>query len=232
MNHAPVVGHRDGMSGLYFIDRRPTAANSEPSIEAVVEALRSVSAAHSLQASMAVGEIILQQVFDGDARMLRTRGKKCRTFRRLAAHPHLKMSSSSLWRAVAVYELSQRFPEIVHYRHTGVGHVSVVFGLPAAEQFRLLRLTEAQRWTRRYLQQVAGEVRRAHRAGGEVPRCRLLERLEGLDMMIRDAEADAALPPIDAAEAQRALRLMERMRQRLTEIEGRVGRALQPQPAL
>lgn len=232
MSHAPVVGHLDGMSpGLFFLDRRSAPANVEPrNIEPVVQALRGVNATHSLQASLEAGEIIFRHVFEGDEQVLRARGKKCSSFRRLAAHPELKMSPSSLWRAVAVYELSRRFPEIAQYTHTGVGHVSVVFGLPAAEQFRLLRLTEAQRWTRRYLQKVAREVRRAHRAGGGVPRCRLIEQLEGLDMMVRDANADPQLPAIEECEARRALGLMEDIRMRLQDIEGRVSAALGSSP--
>ncbi len=232
MSHAPVVGHLDEISsGLFFIDRNSAVANLAPrDLEPVVRALRAVTATHSLQASLKAGEIIFRHVFEGNEQVLRARGKKCSSFRRLAAYPELKMSPSSLWRAVAVYELSRRFPEIGQYTHTGVGHVSVIFGLPAAEQFRLLRLTETQRWTRRYLQKVAGEVRRAHRAGGDVPRCRLIERLEGLEMMVRDADADPQLPAIEAEEAQRALGLMEDIRLRLQDIEGRVGQALRSRP--
>ncbi|MEN9580164.1 MAG: hypothetical protein RJA70_3173 [Pseudomonadota bacterium] len=67
------------------------------------------------------------------------------------------MSSSSLWRAVAIYELSLSFPELTGYTHVGVGHLSVILGMPPTHRIELLRAAEYHRWTRRKLQAIAKE---------------------------------------------------------------------------
>jgi hypothetical protein len=204
-------------SGLFEV---PAGAGEDES-SAVVAALRRVTG-HSLQAALEAGELIFEHVFQRDETLLRARGKKCSSFRKLAAHPELGMSSSSLWRAVAIYELSLRFPELCDYVHTGVGHISVVLGLPPADQFTLLRHTEAQRWTRRKLQKVVTDMRLAQRGAGMLPRSKVVERLAGLEMLTHDLTLDRQLGHLSSPEARHALQLLERIRQRFSEVEGRL----------
>jgi hypothetical protein len=197
---------------------------SEPDTEdlaSVVSALRQVHG-HSLQAALEAGEIIFRFVFRGDEQRLRARGRKCSSFRKLSAHPELKMSSSSLWRAVAIYELSLRFPEIVEYVHTGVGHVSVVLGLPAADQFRLLRQTETGRWTRRRLQRLVTQLRIEQREAGEMPQSRLVERLAGLSMLANDVRTDQRLDYVSHLEARHALELLGQIREQCASVESKL----------
>jgi hypothetical protein len=175
-----------------------------------------------------VGEIVFRRIFHGDERLLRARGKKNSSFRKLAAHPELGMSPSSLWRAVAIYELSRRFPELCQYMHTGVGHISVVLGLPEADQYSLLRATESQRWTRRRLQKEAAQLRCLRREGSSMPRARFLDRLAGLELLTHDTCRDD-VTALQREELQEALNSLSRVRQRLAEFEGKL--QLQPQPA-
>jgi hypothetical protein len=81
------------------------------------------------------------------------------SFRRLAAHELRSHAPSSLWRALNVFRLAGRYPELATYVHIGVGHVSVVLTLPETEGVALLRRAELLGWSRRHLE---SEVR-AHK---------------------------------------------------------------------
>jgi hypothetical protein len=203
------------------------AAQSEPSedLSGAVAALRQVQG-QSLQAALEAGEIIFRFVFKGDEQLLRARGRKCSSFRKLSAHPDLHMSSSSLWRAVAIYELSLRFPEIVEYVHTGVGHISVVLGLPPADQFALLRRTESERWTRRKLQKVVTQLHIDRRGTGELPQSKLIERLVGLSMLAKDVSTDQKLDYLSDVEARQALELLGHIREQCAGVESQLFHAL------
>jgi hypothetical protein len=204
-------------SGVYFFEHQ-VGGESEQEIEEVAVRLKAVCGSHSLQAALEAGDIIFRHLFRSDERMLRARGKKCSSFRKLANHPRLGMSPSSLWRAVAIFELSRRFPELCKYAHSGVGHVSVVLGLPSAEQFRLLRDCEANRWTRRHLQTVVLELRSTARVNPQPPTARVVERLKGLEMLLLDTERDDRMAHLRPDEIRQALLLLERIRSRFGEV--------------
>lgn len=192
---------------------------------AVVAALKQVQG-HSLQAALEAGEIIFRFVFNSDEQLLRARGRKCSSFRKLSAHQDLRMSSSSLWRAVAIYELSLRFPEIADYVHTGVGHISVVLGLPPADQFALLRTTETERWTRRKLQKVVTQMRIDRREAGQLPQGKLVDRLSGLAVLANDIDADNHIDYLSHLEARQALDLLGRVRELCAGVESKLYHSL------
>lgn len=222
------VGSAKGGSSLdsgvvYYLN--PAGAQLDGEVERVARVLEDVSSLHSLKAALEVGNIVFRHIFDGDERLLRARGKKNSSFRKLAAHPRLGMSPSSLWRAVAIYELSRRFPELTQYEHTGVGHVSVVLGLPEADQFRLLRSTESERWTRRKLQKEAALVRGTRRTEMPLPHVRFLERLAGLELLAHDS-CQTELSRLAGDEIHQAMGALSRVRERLMEFEGRLQSAL------
>lgn len=206
-------------SGVYYLHPESTPVPSDAA--AVARVVESAGGLHSLQWALEVGEMVFQRVFNGDERLLRARGKKNSSFRRLAADPELGMSPSSLWRAVAIYELSRRFPELTQYVHTGVGHISVVLGLPEPDQYSLLRAAESQRWTRRRLQREAAQLRLQRRQGGPVPRSRFLDRLAGLELLACDTFRDE-VSRMRNDELEEAMGALSRVRQRLAEVEGRL----------
>lgn len=190
-------------------------------VEQVVFLLRRVEG-QSLPAALEIGKILFATVFASDDSLLRARGRKCSSFRKLASHPDLQMSTSSLWRAVAIYELSLRFPELGRYNNVGVGHISVVLGLPQADQFVLLREAESKRWTRRKLQKMASEIRLRQREPGMIPCARVVESLAGLELLVRDAALDRQFGLMTYMEANQALHTLQRIQQRVGEVEGRL----------
>lgn len=70
------------------------------------------------------------------------------------------LALSTYWRLVSTYLLYRRFPEIAHYRHLGVAHLSVILGVEEECQLYFIRMTEICRWSRRVLEQ---EVKAYHR---------------------------------------------------------------------
>ncbi len=207
---------------------QPSPAQIEPDAHELGLAAMALThvAGNSLQAALEAGEIIFRYLFRSDVRLLKARGKKCSSFRKLASHPELAMSSSSLWRAVAIYELALRFPELCDYVHVGVGHVSVVLGLPSADQFRLLRSTEAERWTRRKLQKVVAELRLAAHEDGALPPNRIVERMDGLALLACDVSSDRQLRAVNEGEARRVLQTLHQIRETLAGVEAKLSAAL------
>ncbi len=77
------------------------------------------------------------------------RGRKLASFRKLAAMRGMPVST--LWRALAIYQLYVRFPELGSYRHLGVAHLSVILGVEDQYQLYFMRMAEIERWSRRRL---------------------------------------------------------------------------------
>jgi len=82
------------------------------------------------------------------------------SFRRLGRLPGMPLSSASLCRAVTIYELSQRMPELIACRRVGIGHVSIVSKLPQDLQVHLLTLAEIHGWSRSSLQVAVDQATR------------------------------------------------------------------------
>lgn len=185
-------------------------------------ALGNSTAGRSLHAALEAGEYIFRKVFGGDREQLYERGRKCQSLRRLAEVPGLSMSASSLWRAVAVYELSLRFPELVNYEHVGVGHISVVLGLPAPHIFDLLRQAEAEHWTKRKLQKIVNELRSQARVTVSTPSAHVVDCLKGVELLSRDADRSAPFEALSAEETQDALGSIDRIRAALARLAERL----------
>ena len=95
----------------------------------------------------------------------------------------------------------------------------MVLGLPAPDQFRLLRAAEMNRFTRRHLQKVATEIRSRRKAPGAAPAPRVLERFAGLEMLARDAGLDQQLNLLSEQEARHALDAVFRLREQFAYVE-------------
>jgi hypothetical protein len=128
-------------------------------VNELVRQVNALTPASNLAEVLRIGELVYKGGFGGNPRAARSRGKKALSFRSIASHPELQLSAASLWRAVAAFQLAQHLPELAQFRHLGIGHVSVVLGLPADIQIRLLLQAEQERWTRASLRQAAARLR-------------------------------------------------------------------------
>ena len=136
-----------------------------------IKELQRLARGASLSFALAVGRIVIDSLYDGDLGAWRSRERKDHALRTLAARSDLPVSASALYRALAVYELSQRAGEgMMTSTHLGLSHLRAVLGLPAEVQKRLLKLAEEERWTvARLEREILGLRPRARPNGGRRP---------------------------------------------------------------
>ena len=74
-----------------------------------------------------------------------------KSLRSLVFNTNGELALSSAWRAMQIYQLSVRYPEVANYTHLGVGHFSVILGAPREDQLHLMRWAELKHCSRRQL---------------------------------------------------------------------------------
>jgi hypothetical protein len=164
-------------------------AGSVDRVDRVVAELNTICKTAALDFALTVGRSVIDGCYGGDLQGWRTRGVKSASFRKLARHPNLPMSAASLYRCVAIYELSHRLA-IARWAHISCSHLRVVLPCCPLEQERLLQAAETNRWTVRRLHEEAAQVRGGARLvetvrhGGRKPRSRLKVTLRSLEKCI------------------------------------------------
>lgn len=141
------------------------AANEELMLLEVIDELAQIQRESTLGTAIRIGELIVTRIFCGDLAALSSRGQKDASFRKLAEHPRLPFDKTTLWRAVRIYEIVQRFPGIARANYLGVTHIRAVIGLPPAIQENLLIAAERDRWSAAQIEARAA----VHRKGSTAP---------------------------------------------------------------
>jgi hypothetical protein len=122
-------------------------------IDIVVAHIKRLARTASLEFALRVGAVIIHHFYGGNADAWRSRGPKIASFRRLAQHPGLPLSSGALYRCVALYELCDRLNVPSRWEHLGASHLRLVIGLPQATQEKLLATANSKRWSVKVLQE-------------------------------------------------------------------------------
>jgi hypothetical protein len=170
-------------------------------IDEVVGEIRRLTAISTLQLSVAIGELLLHRFFDGDIARLRARGDKDTSLRRLAEHPDLPFSASTLSRHVSVFEVVQRIGGLDAVKNLTHHHIRYVLDVPERQQVRLLTQAEKHGWSATVLREKAAPLRKPAHRGGRPPLPHFLKavtrlhRASGPDLL---AGLDA-LPQTDPA---------------------------------
>jgi hypothetical protein len=139
----------------------------QPDVEELVRDLRQLYCVKGIELMVRIGELIVERIYGGDCAKWRSHGRKNTSFRKLSSHPDLPFHASQLSRAVSIYLLTQRRPELTQFAHVGPSHLQEVLGLEQDEQDRLLRCVEEESWsTRRLREEVRACQPRANRRGG------------------------------------------------------------------
>lgn len=184
--------------------------------------IRHVARVGALELALNVGEIVFHRIFEGDLELLRRNGPKHVSFGLLAARADLGMSRANLWRAVAIYELSLRQPQLRHGSHLGVSHVRAVLGLPELEQERLLARAESERLDVHSLQAAAGAVRRG--TGGRPPKTEVVRAIDALmrvaGLPLRAFQDQLAISKLDDDGVDCTLAMLEELERRLAALRG------------
>lgn len=196
----------------------PASDSGQPLCELAAQ-LGALGKDASVDQVVEVGRRVIEHLYDGELSAWRSRGPKAHSLRALARRSDLPVSSSALYRAVALYELSERLGGLGTWARAGLGisHLRLVLGLPADDQRRLLDRAAAESWTVAEFERATAEVRRSQpdvgKRGGRprLPRFvkvinRLRRCVDNREELFGDLAAAARLDAAKRSELREALR--------------------------
>ncbi|MBC8068411.1 MAG: hypothetical protein IAG13_08765 [Deltaproteobacteria bacterium] len=169
-------------------------------LDVLVNELRRLTQAATLDLALAVGRLVVERFYGGSTAAWRLRGRRCASFRKLAARADLPMSASALYRSVAIYELWERVGDVATWKHVGVCHARAVLGLPPVDQEQLLRRAEDEAMTVRQLESAASGLRELrHERRGRPRRPPLQQAALGVRRSLDALAEQLALADVDQA---------------------------------
>jgi hypothetical protein len=121
-------------------------------LDALVVELNELQRTATLEFTLRMGRLIVAEIYGGDLSRWRLNRQHDLSFRQLASRTQidLKVSATTLYRAVAVYDLCSRLP-VDLWRDFGAAHLRAVLGLSEQQQVRLLSEAKVRNWTTREL---------------------------------------------------------------------------------
>ncbi len=139
---------RRGLASVALVSAR---VGVEPDIGELVRELRALYYGSGIELMLRVGELILERLYGGDVAIWQSRSRKDVSFRKLEKHPDLPFKAAMLSRAVAVYVLSRRRPDLLKLKNVSQSHLQEILNLQPDLQDRLLRRVEDEKWSFRRL---------------------------------------------------------------------------------
>lgn len=195
----------------------PAQAAADP-LDEIADKIAALGKDASVEQAVEIGRLLIERLYDGDLSAWRGRGPKTHSLRTLARRVSASVSSSALYRSIALYELSERLGGIERWTAAGLGvsHVRLVLGLDHDAQRRLLDRAVEHGWTVASLEREAAAARQAvpkrERRGGRprLPRFvksvhRLQKASESSEEMFGDLDALADMQPEQISEIRHAL---------------------------
>jgi hypothetical protein len=138
-----------------------------PDVAALVQDLRALYNVTGVELMLRIGGLILERLYGGDVDNWRSRGRKDFSFRKLEQHPELPFKASMLSRAVSIYVLARRRPDLTKLQNVSQTHLQEILNLEPDVQDRLLTQVEQEKWSvqklRSVVHDVIGSTRRAGR---------------------------------------------------------------------
>src|SRR5262245_13808480 len=116
-------------------------------VRLVISEIHELKHQAKLRFALSVGEVVVRRFFAGDLQKMRRRGPKDAAICRLADHPDLPISASSLYVALQIYELVQRVGELDPDRILHLTHYRAVLTAPSEVQPRLLQQAVDGAWS-------------------------------------------------------------------------------------
>jgi hypothetical protein len=206
-----------------FVDEAP------PQIDDLAEKLSALGKDVSVEQAVKIGRVVVERLYGGDVSAWRGRGPKTHSLRTLSRRSDLPVSSSALYRSIALYELSTRLGGLARWADAGLGisHLRLVLGLPELDQRRLLDAALNQAWTVAELEREAVATRKRSptqsKRGGRprLPRFvksvnRLRKTAEAPDELFGDLDAAANMSAADLTEIRD---MLSTIRVRCSELE-------------
>lgn len=160
--------------------------------------------------ALEIGRMVLDTLYGGDLMAWRSRAAKAHSLRALARRDDLTVSSSGLYRAVALYELAQNLGGLERWSMLGISHLRLVLGLPISEQRRLLDAAVGNAWTVAELEREAVVARkRGPEQVGRGGRPRLPRFVKSVNRLRKAAEGAELFADVEAAAEMSPERLAE-----------------------
>jgi hypothetical protein len=179
--------------------RRASPAWLDPELARLLT--EALSSRRGLELSLAVGEVVVTRLYDGDVAAWRLRSPKELSLRRMVREGRLPLTAAAMCRALGVYEVWTTAARGRDWANLSASHYRAVVGLPTEVQSALLEDAWRQQTTAQVLRlraQQHGTARRGR--GGRLPQdpiAQLVERVER-EYSARSA-ADLAVPGRDLA---------------------------------
>jgi hypothetical protein len=129
-------------------------------LDRIVSELNDVLRSGMMDLHLRMGRAIVFGLYEGDLRIWRSHGSKETSFKKLAARTErdLHVSATSLYRSVALFEMTDRLG-ISTWKRLGVSHLRTVLGLRDPDQRRLLTAAEESHWTVERLESEVSKLR-------------------------------------------------------------------------
>jgi hypothetical protein len=150
---------------------RPDELVSDAVLDEVVQQLNEIHRGVALETALRIGRLIVDRFYGGDLTSWRTHRAKEASFRKLAARADrdLHISATGLYRAVALYELTERL-NLKDVRDISVTQLRLVLGLPEPQQRLLLAQAQENGWQSQQLELEASRLRaRLGKRSGRIP---------------------------------------------------------------
>ncbi|MFO7565724.1 MAG: hypothetical protein R6X02_23985 [Enhygromyxa sp.] len=185
----------------------------ELELEELGEELAALGKDVNLEQAIEIGRLVIARLYDGDLAAWRRRGPKPHSLRSLARSADKSLSSSALYRSIALYELSERLGGVERWAEAGLGisHLRLVLGLGHEDQRRLLDLAATNAWTVAELEREAVATRqRSPRPGRRGGRPRLPRFVKSVNRLRKATEErDELFGDLDAAAEMASAQISE-----------------------
>jgi len=154
---------------------------SDRAIDDMVQDLNELLRSSGMDLALRIGKMIIERFYGGDTSRWRLHRSKDVSFRKLAkrADRDLRISAAGLYRAVALYDMTERL-NIKRSSHLGPTHLRSVLGLPENTQLSLLKEAEDMRWTTVRLEAEAAKHRSIKGRKGRCPNDPMLKFVRNL----------------------------------------------------
>lgn len=166
-------------------------------IDRVVEELNEQVRSSGLQATLAIGGIVVGKIYNGDVETWRSHDAKETSFRTLAKYckdveggdGRLLLSAASRYRSVAIYVMCQQLG-VSDWKHLGVTHLRAVLGLSLEQQRQLLTAAEDKAMSAEELERQVAALRKTDGARrGRPAQPAFVKSISALGRLIKQAEA-------------------------------------------
>jgi hypothetical protein len=193
-------------------------------LDRVVDELQRIEGKSAWAKTLAIGALILDSFFQGDAELWRKKGgSRSQSLRRLAGRPECPLSKSALASAVAILLLTRDEPVLQFSNTLTPSHVAEVLSLTPADRQLLLHEAESEGLSVRALRDRVRGVRRAlgeRRGRPKHPTAtRAINHLKNSDTAVFEAiELIRTSPPSSLSDNPELIRSMLRLEGRLIEL--------------